>query len=271
MTRNLLWFVKSLIVALLVIFVSSAWAQYVSQDDLKKQNEAKKESKLIAALDALRGKTFWIRPNPKAILRVEFLEAPLFGAAKFFVTTETSFVVIDYDKQDNYGNYYYYLKLEFPDGKVGFLKSNGSASSDPDEYPLIEQLYTGKDTFYDFKEYIFPKPPQEMLDAKKAKQAKGKSVGQTSSVAYILPKGKPIYTSQFQMESSASLSKEAFSGWFDDQVKTGQIIFAPIDIPVVIIDECSWCSGYSVRVSATNGNFKGWVYKDNLKTVKKGK
>ena len=93
-------------------------------------------------------------------------------------------------------------------------------------------------------------------------------VGNAIGAVYILPKGTTIYTSQFQMESSSSLSKEAFSGWFEDQAKTGQITFAPIDIPVVIIDECSWCSGYSVRVSATNGNFKGWVYKGHLKKGK---
>lgn len=92
--------------------------------------------------------------------------------------------------------------------------------------------------------------------------------GNAIGAEYILPKGTSLYISQFQMESSSSLSKEAFSGWFEDQVKTGQITFAPTDIPVVIIDECSWCSGYSVRVSATNGNFKGWVYKGHLKKGK---
>jgi hypothetical protein len=61
-------------------------------------------------------------------------------------------------------------------------------------------------------------------------------VGNARGAEYILPKGTTLYTSQFQMESASNLSREAFSGWFDDQIKTGQIAFASVDMPVVIID-----------------------------------
>lgn len=155
---------------------------YVSESDFRKKVEADKNAELFQKLEALRGKTFWYLPNPNAILKIAFFEPSKTGAApesfsapKFVVQTETSFTVTGYE-QGKYNGYY--LKLEFPDGKIGYLEVYSLATRYPDEYPLIENLYTDSRN-YDFKEYIYSRPPREIFAAKrkaaaerKAKQAK---------------------------------------------------------------------------------------------------
>lgn len=204
MTRNIRWIVSGLIVGLLSQSVSVTQAQYLSEREQEKQNEAKTNAKLIAALDAVRGKTFWYRPNLKAYLRVEFFEPDAGGGApqsilaeKFVVTMETNFVVVDY-KLGAHGDYY--LKLEFPDGKIGYIVVYSGARYQPDRYPLIQHLYLGKKPIYDFEEYIFPRPPKEMFAASKANQAKaaaeskargGVRIGMTSAQVLKSNWGKP--------------------------------------------------------------------------------
>lgn len=205
-----------LLVAVLIWALTPAIAQqpnarYVSEKDFERKAEADKHAKLIEKLDALRGKTFWYQPKPGAISRIEFLEPSKEGDApaypyenKFVVGVETSFTVAGYDE----GKYdTYYLKLEFPDGKIGYLRVYTLAAMSPDEYPAIEHLYPGRGNAYDFEEYLFPRPPQEIFAAekkataeRKAKQAKasaewkargGVTVGMTTAQVLNSNWGKP--------------------------------------------------------------------------------
>jgi len=187
-------------------------ARYVSEMDFKRNAEADKHAKLIGKLEALRGKTFWYQPKPGAISRIEFLEpnkdgdAPAYPYAnKFFVGTETSFIVTGYDE----GEYdRYFLKLKFPDGKIGYLGVYPLVAISPDKYPVIKHLYPGRGNAYDFEEYLFPRPPQEIFAAEKkaaaelkAKQAKanaewktrgGVTVGMTTAQVLNSNWGKPV-------------------------------------------------------------------------------
>lgn len=186
-------------------------ARYISESDLSKKAEADKNAKLIEKLDALRGKTFWYQPKPTASIKIKFFEPSKNGDAPanqygniFVVETETSFTVTGYEHgQDDR----YYLKLEFPDGKVGYLKVYGLATGDPDEYPVIEHLYPGKIDALDIEEYLFSRPPQEIFASekkaaaeRKAKQAKadaewkargGVTLGMTSAQVLNSNWGKP--------------------------------------------------------------------------------
>ena len=186
-------------------------AQYVSERDFESKADADKHAKLIEKLDALRGKTFWYQPKPDAISKIEFLEPSKDGDVpaypyenKFVVETETSFTVTGYeaDKDDRY-----YLRLEFPDEKIGYLGVYILATMSPDEYPAIEHLYPGRGNANDFEEYIFSRPPQEIFAAekkaaaeRKAKQAKanaewkargGVTVGMTTIQVLNSNWGKP--------------------------------------------------------------------------------
>lgn len=207
-----------------LLFVSLIWgfsmntaiaqqpkARYISESDFGKKAEADKNAKLIEKLDALRGKTFWYQPKPEAVSKIEFLEPSKNGDApaypyenRFVVETETNFTVTGYEhgQQDRY-----YLKLEFPDGKVGYLGVYTLATISPDEYPVVEHLYPGKGNAYDFEEYIFSRSPQEIFAAekkataeRKAKQAKanaewkargGVKLGMTSAQVLNSNWGKP--------------------------------------------------------------------------------
>lgn len=168
MKRCTCWIVIGLIFALIAMSVSITQAQYISEREQREQYKADERAKLLAALQAVIGKTFWYLPNPKpAFGKIAFLE-PL-SDEKFFVTTDTSFIVVDYES----GQYdKYYLKLKFPDGKVGYLPVNRMFLTNPDYYPVIENLYHDDERYDDFKEYIFSQPPQVIFAAQKAKQAK---------------------------------------------------------------------------------------------------
>lgn len=156
---------------------------YVSESEKREQAEAETHSKFIAALDAVRGKIFWYQPNPRVSSKIGFIEPDngvipkLFEQKKFFVTTETSFVVVGYEpSRDERYRDRYYLKLEFPDGKIGYLKVDDVASTYPDKYPVIKDLYPGKEMVsVDFFEYIYPRPPQEIFAAENKATAERKS------------------------------------------------------------------------------------------------
>lgn len=201
------------ICAVFAMYASVAGAQYVSESTQKEQDKGNKNAKLISSLDAVKGKTFWYLPNPKAIQKVKFIEPDSNGAVPdrhrrnvFSVTSEASFVIDDYVKVDDI---FHYFKVRFSDGKIGFLEGNLLASMDPDTNPVIANLYpTDGSYIFDFNEYIYPRPPQEILLAKKkaateqaAKQAKsaaavkargGVRIGMTTEQALNSSWGKPL-------------------------------------------------------------------------------
>jgi len=199
-----------LLLACLIWSFDAAIAQqpntrYLPQRDFEKMAQADKRTKLIEKLDAMRGSTFWYQPKPEATSKIVFVEPgkesdnpsylTMLGGPdrflgpskdndipaypyenKFVVGSETSFTVIGYG-QARFDTYY--LKIEFSDGKIGYLRVYTLAVSSPDEFPVIEHLYPGKESARDFKEYLFSRPPQEVFAAEKkaaaehyAKQAK---------------------------------------------------------------------------------------------------
>jgi len=167
---------KSLLVVFLLALTTNIYAQYISADDARKQEIIDESRKNTEALEDLRGKTFWYRPNPKAINVITFLEPGKSGGApvpyreaerKFNVVTETSFVIENYEIISNGMHSFdsYFLKLVFPDGKVGYVNIHNPYKTLSETTSGLP-LYHGRDNFYDdFREYIFSRPPQEIYDA----------------------------------------------------------------------------------------------------------
>jgi len=177
-----------LMVLFIFIWAGAAVAQenispYASETDARNYVKAEDNAKLIRKMEVLKGRKFWYKPNLKATQRVEFFEPNSTSEADelpsrdiFFVQTETSFTITGYGG-GKYGRYY--LNVEFPDGKVGRLAVNLSANTFPDKYHVIKNIYTSSEDFYEFREYIYPSPPQEIFAAerkvaveRKARQAK---------------------------------------------------------------------------------------------------
>ncbi len=205
-----------LLFSFLVLNFDAAIAQqpntrYISEEDVKIRAKAGEQAKLIEKLDAMRGTTLWYQPKPGAASKIKFLEpgqggtSPAYRIVKqFVVETETSFTVIGYD-HDKYDQYY--LKLEFLDGKIGYLGVNLLASISPDKYSVIENLYPGMESARDFHEYLFLRPPQEIFAAenreaaeRNAKQARadaewksrgGVKIGMTTAKVLSSNWGKP--------------------------------------------------------------------------------
>lgn len=156
------------IYAMCATFAPIAGAEYVAERNGQEQGVANKNAKLVAAMNAVKGKTFWYRPNPKANARIDFIEPDPSGALPnghdtnmFSVKSEISFVIYGY-LLGKYNNYY--LKVRFPNGKVGLLRVNPSAVMDPAQYPVIANLYpTDGGRTYEGSEYIYARPPQEEI------------------------------------------------------------------------------------------------------------
>lgn len=187
--------------ALLAMSTSIVLAEYVSESDSNQKANADKQTKTTAALESLRGKTFWYRPNSEhPISKVEFFEPGKNGGApegsevilgeKFLVTTETSFVVVDFSKLGERSYEPIFLKIEFPDGKVGYLKAYSLGIDDPDKYPIMDHLYPGKEMAYDFSEYIYPAPPQEIIASEEKAEAAKKAKHEKEEKAEAAKKAK---------------------------------------------------------------------------------
>jgi hypothetical protein len=152
----------------------------------------KQVSKLI-------GKTFWIKPNPKATLPVTFFDLPrLSGAEKFVVTEVRSFKAIALEG-DNF--LFQYLKVEFEDGKIGYLKLNSFAYSGGEKEKILDVLIGDDEPMYDFNEYVFPVPPEQFIASYKARLSKklqsknakaGVKIGMTTSEVLSSSWGKPL-------------------------------------------------------------------------------
>lgn len=177
--------------ALLAMSTSIVLAQYVSESDINQKANTDKQTKTTVALEALRGKTFWYRPSSEdPIRKIEFFEPDKNGEApegvrhsliiigkKFLVTTETSFVVVDFSKPGERLLGRIFLKIEFPDGKVGYLVANSSGINYPDHYPIMPYLYPGKEMASDAFQYIYIAPPQEIIASEKKTEAEKKARG----------------------------------------------------------------------------------------------
>ena len=167
---------------------ASSQAQYLSPEQVKTQKEEQERQRRDREANSYIGKTYWYIPNPDAILRAQFFsDIPTSilnqREVQFFPTSTTSFLVNavetiprSYDE--------YYLKIIFPDNKIGYIT--------PDE--LQRHLYDGQN--YDFQEYIFTKSPQAVIANQRKAAAGGKSkvaprIGMTKEQALASTWGKP--------------------------------------------------------------------------------
>lgn len=132
---------------------------YTTPEEEKESADELVRRKAEKRLATYVGKEFWIAPNPKAILRIEFYTsigenqgASSFDreAGLFYPAEVTWFKVIDYvviaKYLDSPSLDEHYLKIRFEDGKEGFLKMQsysptlykGGERSDSDEYIYSE-------------------------------------------------------------------------------------------------------------------------------------
>lgn len=150
------------VIALLLplLMTPCAQAQYLSSADAQRQAASDKNAARQMKIDAVVGKTFWYRPGTSDTFRTEFFEKfgkdPRFPSleiydfsGKFFLTKETSFKVIAADMKK--------LQVEFEDGKRAFIKAH--ALADYGDYPLIDNLYQGRQQAGSYRSIIYPDVP----------------------------------------------------------------------------------------------------------------
>jgi hypothetical protein len=167
-----------LIALVFTLCCASSQAQYLSSDEAKNQKEQQARQERDREANSYVGKTFWYVPNPNAMNRVEFFsEIPQSildnGRVQFFPTETTSFSVTEVEtkRSASYASLdEYFLKIQFPDEKVGYIT--------PDE--IRRNLDDGNN--YDFEEYIFPNDPRTKV-ADHAGQKKPSVGGKTSGIA----------------------------------------------------------------------------------------
>lgn len=147
--------------SLSLLGTSAANAQYLSDADARNKAASEKNARQQSKLDAVIGKTFWYRPgDTSSSLRTEFYEnaRPIrIGSTyfrdeftgKFYLTKETSFKVLAADFKK--------LKIEFKDGKIAYLEADILA--EVGDYPLIKNLYPGREKASNFRDYIYPDVP----------------------------------------------------------------------------------------------------------------
>ena len=153
----------SLIIAfgLSLLSASAVNAQYLSDADARNKAASERNALKQSKLNAVVGKTFWYRPGTSDSFRTEFYEnaGPMrVGSTyldiveftgKFYLTKETGFKVLAADFKK--------LKIEFEDGKIAYLKAYILAEHG--DYPLIENLYPGRQKANNFQAYIYPDVP----------------------------------------------------------------------------------------------------------------
>jgi hypothetical protein len=171
-----------------------AQQKYIADTASDKQTE--RATDFDSKVQKLIGRTFWLKPNLKAIGRVVFYESPSENAINFPFDKEISFVATGYEKTSHFR----YLKVEFIDGQVGYLQLNWSnIGNDKIEKP-IEFLLDDKTTIFEYADYIYPSPPSEFLKSywekrpKERQDSKPKSpprIGMTEAQVLASSWGKP--------------------------------------------------------------------------------
>lgn len=155
--KNSKTFALLIIVTLSLLSTAVVNAQYLSEADARSKAAREKNAFNQSKIDAVVGKTFWYRPGNSNSFRTEFYEnARPFSAGtmvnftgRFYLTNETSFKVIAADLK--------MLKIEFEDGKIAYLQAHLLA--DHADYPLIKDLYPGRQIASSSRSYIYPDTP----------------------------------------------------------------------------------------------------------------
>lgn len=172
------------------------FAQQKYTTDTASDKQTERATDFDSKVQKLIGRTFWLKPNLKAIGRVVFYESPAEDAINFPFDKEISFVATGYEKTSHFR----YLKVEFIDGQVGYLQLNWSnLGNDKIEKP-IEFLLDDKTTIFEYADYIYPSPPSEFLKSYWAKRPKEKQdskpkppprIGMTEAQVLASSWGKP--------------------------------------------------------------------------------
>ena len=179
-----------------IVFSQPILAQQTNSLDTASEKQAERAADFDNKVQMLIGRTFWLKPNLKAIGRVVFYENPAEDAINFPIDKETSFVATGYERTSHFR----YLKVEFTDGKVGYLQLNWSnLGNDKIEKP-IEFLLDDKTTIFEYADYIYPSQPSEFLKSYWTKRPKEKQdskpklpprIGMTEAQVLASSWGKP--------------------------------------------------------------------------------
>lgn len=190
-----------LVVALLTLSCTASLAQYVTPDQVQSQREEQERQRKDGEANSYLGTTYWYVPNPDAIRRVAlFSEIPQSilneRSLQFWPISETSFSVI---KVDIIRNSYaildgYYLKIRFPDDKVGYIKVD----------ELKQHLYAGQN--YGFEEYIFGKPPHQVSVDQRTSPSEGETNTTSADLLTSSPEAKAKLTPRIGMTKAQVLA-----------------------------------------------------------------
>lgn len=157
---------------LMLGFASHTSAQYKTEKEFiaekQKEEQAEKQAAFDKRASSIVGRTFWIKPNPKAIFHISFRDlARRSGSEKFFVTTVNSFTVLGIEKGED-GEHY--AKVEFPDGKIGYLELDSKELNIGAKKVKLIPLIEGGETMLDYEEYLYPVPPEQFIAAYQARK-----------------------------------------------------------------------------------------------------
>ena len=181
-----------LLAMMLISCCVSVQAQYVSSEEARIQRETVERQERDNVATSYVGKTYWYVPKPQAIRRISFSSAipPSFfdkERLRFFPTTSTSFSVADVAVTRNSFALLdkYYLKIQFADGKPGYI-----------ELEELRDNLRDTDELNDFIEYVFSKSPQTAVaDHKKSASARRVStilrIGMTKEQVLASSWGRP--------------------------------------------------------------------------------
>lgn len=134
----------------------------------KAEQQAIRESDFDSKVQKLIGRTFWLKPNLKAIGRVVFYESPTEDSVSFTVDKETSFIATGVERSSHFK----FLTVVFLEGKYGYLKLNwANVGTEKIDKP-IEFLLDDKTIISENIDYIFPIPPDDFLKSYLAKRTK---------------------------------------------------------------------------------------------------
>lgn len=164
-----------ILLALVGLLFASGSPEVLAQYETVERNRAASETKQRAVADAVRktyiGREFWVVPNPKAILRLTFIEPDSLNKPlqKEFVLTEPVSFVVDGFAPGSASNY---VEIRFKDQKTAFIRENVMFETDPKAYPLFSELYSGKEAQSPSEEYILPMSPEDLRIAQQQQRKK---------------------------------------------------------------------------------------------------
>jgi hypothetical protein len=205
---------KAVVAAVLVASMNAAFAGYTfeaapeSQSRPHTQTVSEERQAAMEYFNSLKGKTFWIVPNPRAKARVNFFDnldtikdtsGPNDSAGSFHPDTESSFVVSKiypwvFDK-DSTKTDRYFAKVTFEDGQVGYVDAKetfgytqaGGLLDPAERYAFNEYVFSSKPAVEHTK--VAGKPAAKV--AKKEPPKSGVRIGMTQADVLVSAWGKP--------------------------------------------------------------------------------